>query len=76
MNASSLQGGTANASNGGGNDAGDSSELAANSSAAAGISASHEALTMDIAMGANIQFTSVDMNVVGGDAGGADFGDA
>ncbi|RIX99552.1 hypothetical protein D3218_13855 [Aureimonas flava] len=76
MTANDLDGGTASASNSGGHMAGDSSEIAAGTSAAAGITASHEALTMDIAMGANIQFTSVDMNVVGGDAMTADFGDA
>ena len=76
MNASELYGGTANATHNGDLSAGNSSTLSAGNSAASGISAGHEALNMDISMGANIQFTSVDMAVVGGDAGGADFGDA
>ncbi len=76
MNASDLHGGTANASHDGSLSAGASSTLSAGNSAAAGISGGHSALNMDIAMGANVQYTSVDMAVVGGDAGGADFGDA
>lgn len=69
-----VNGGTANASSGFGDANGDA-DVGSNASASAGGAANLSAFNQDIAMGANIQYASVDMTVIGGSDGASLMGD-
>ncbi len=56
-------------------DAGPDSSVAADANSAANGEVNSDAFTQNIVMGANIQYNSVDMSVVGGAGGGEAFGD-